>query len=203
MFPLGTVLFPGGLLPLHVFEPRYRAMVADCLAAEHHEFGVVLITRGSEVGGGDTRTDVGTVARIEALSRVDDGRYALLCRGIRRLRVERWLPDDPYPLADVCVLADADLAASSALAEASAALSRVEALLAELGRSIPSPPEEEDRSTGWRDDDPSWAQCRRLLAGPLDRQRLLATDDADTRMALLVTLATDMAEDLVRLLAQG
>ena len=53
MFPLGTVLLPGGVLPLHVFEPRYRKMVTDCVESPDHEFGVVLIERGSEVGGGE------------------------------------------------------------------------------------------------------------------------------------------------------
>ena len=55
MFPLGTVLFPTLILPLHVFEPRYRALVENCLAAPQPEFGVVLIERGSEVGGDDVR----------------------------------------------------------------------------------------------------------------------------------------------------
>ena len=58
MFPLGSVLLPGGVLALHVFEPRYRDMVRACLACDGPvEFGQVLITRGREVGGGD---DVGT-----------------------------------------------------------------------------------------------------------------------------------------------
>ncbi|MEY2464632.1 MAG: ATP-dependent Lon protease, partial [Acidimicrobiaceae bacterium] len=63
MFPLGTVLFPSVFLPLHVFEPRYREMTRHCLDTQR-EFGVVLIERGSEVGGDDVRTQVGTVARI-------------------------------------------------------------------------------------------------------------------------------------------
>jgi uncharacterized protein len=63
MFPLGTVLFPHALLPLHVFEPRYRLMTRRVLAGDG-ELGVVLIERGSEVGGGDTRFGVGTVARV-------------------------------------------------------------------------------------------------------------------------------------------
>ena len=62
MFPLGNVLFPHAQLPLHVFEPRYRALAETCLAGDG-EFGVVLIERGSEVGGGDTRFSIGTVAR--------------------------------------------------------------------------------------------------------------------------------------------
>ena len=59
MFPLGTVLFPHALLPLRVFEPRYRTMTAHVMRGDA-EFGVVLIERGSEVGGGDIRFDVGT-----------------------------------------------------------------------------------------------------------------------------------------------
>ena len=64
MFPLGNVVLPGELLPLNVFEPRYRQLVLDCLAADVPEFGVVLIERGSEVGGGDVRASIGTVTRI-------------------------------------------------------------------------------------------------------------------------------------------
>lgn len=199
MFPLSAVLFPGGLLPLHVFEPRYRAMVADCLAAEPHDFGVVLIARGSEVGGGETRTNVGTVAHIEALSRAEDGRYALLARGTRRLRVLRWLPDDPYPVADVEVLDDSG-APATALEEAAAAVARVEALVSELGHASGDSGRWAAAGGG---EDPVWALCRRLPSGPLDRQRLLATDDAGDRLALLTEMAGDLAEDLVRLLSQG
>ena len=65
------------------------------------EFGVVLIERGSEVGGGDTRFDIGTVARVVRAQELPDGGYALATVGIRRIRVMRWLPDDPYPLAEV------------------------------------------------------------------------------------------------------
>src|ERR1700719_940872 len=105
MFPLGTVLFPHVLLPLHVFEPRYRVMTQRVLAGDG-EFGVVLIERGSEVGGGDTRFDVGTVARIVRAQELPDGGYALATVGIRRIRIARWLPDDPYPLAEVVDLAE-------------------------------------------------------------------------------------------------
>ena len=100
MFPLGTVLFPSAVLPLHVFEPRYQALVRHCLATEP-EFGVVLIERGNEVGGGDVRSAVGTVARIVQLAELDGGRFALVAVGVRRMRVQAWLPDDPYPRADV------------------------------------------------------------------------------------------------------
>jgi hypothetical protein len=100
MFPLGAVLVPSAGLPLHVFEPRYRALVRDCLAGDH-EFGVVLIERGSEVGGEDVRTLVGTVARIVQSRELPDGRWAIAAVGVRRVRVMAWLPDAPYPLAEV------------------------------------------------------------------------------------------------------
>src|SRR5258708_27579797 len=105
MFPLGTVLFPHALLPLHVFEPRYRLMTQRVLRGEG-EFGVVLIERGSEVGGGDTRFGVGTVARIVRAQELPDGGYALATVGLRRIRVTRWLADDPFPRAEVADLGE-------------------------------------------------------------------------------------------------
>ena len=67
MFPLGSVLLPGSVIQLHVFEPRYRVMIQRCVESADHEFGVVLIERGHEVGGGDVRRPVGTVARLLSL----------------------------------------------------------------------------------------------------------------------------------------
>ncbi len=101
MFPLGSVLLPGGALPLHVFEPRYQALVRDCIEAPDHEFGVVLIDRGSEVGGGEARRDVGVVARMVQVAQLADDRFAVVAIGTRRMRVIEWLPDDPYPRAVV------------------------------------------------------------------------------------------------------
>ena len=100
MFPLGSVLLPSMVLPLHVFEPRYRAMVRDCLEGDR-EFGVTLIERGSEVGGGDQRSLVGTLAQIVRAQPFPDGRWALLVAGTERITVTEWLPDDPYPRADI------------------------------------------------------------------------------------------------------
>src|SRR5262245_5535553 len=110
MFPLGSVLLPGAVLPLHVFEPRYRQLVIDCLADDDGdpEFGVALIARGWEVGGGDERTDVGTVARMVRVEALEGGRYAVVSVGTRRIRINAWLPDDPYPVADVEDWPDAD-----------------------------------------------------------------------------------------------
>ena len=102
MFPLQVAMLPGEELPLRVFEPRYSALVSDCLAqADDPAFGVVLIASGREVGGGDTRSDVGALAQIVEVADFGDGRYRLKCTMGERIRVIEWQPDDPYPRAAV------------------------------------------------------------------------------------------------------
>ena len=100
MFPLGSVLFPFLPLQLRVFEERYLMMLSAMLQAEASEFGVVLIERGQEVGGGEHRFPSGTVAQLIELGREDD-HVALVAQGERRFEVERWLPEEPYPRAEV------------------------------------------------------------------------------------------------------
>lgn len=101
MFPLQVAMLPGEELPLWIFEPRYTAMVSDCLAADDPAFGVVLIAAGREVGGGDVRSDVGAMARIVESADLGGGRYRLRCVMAERIRVVEWQPDDPYPRAAV------------------------------------------------------------------------------------------------------
>lgn len=100
LFPLQSVLLPGMPLGLHVFEPRYLQLLDDISAADGR-FGVVMITRGSEVGGADQRADVGTVAELVARAQTDDGRWMVEAVGTERFRVTRWLDDDPYPRAEI------------------------------------------------------------------------------------------------------
>lgn len=100
MFPLGSVLLPHMPLPLRLFEPRYLRMLGDILEDDTATFGVVLIERGQEVGGGDERFAVGTRARILTI----DGGEAFVTLdsvGEERFEVVRWYEDDPYPHADV------------------------------------------------------------------------------------------------------
>jgi uncharacterized protein len=102
MFPLQSALLPDEDLPMQIFEPRYTALVQDCMRDDDPRFGVVLISHGREVGGGDVRCDVGTVARItECVGLAGSGRFVLRCRTGERIRVCEWLPDDPYPRAMV------------------------------------------------------------------------------------------------------
>ena len=195
MFPLGSVLVPGAVLPLHVFEPRYRALVDDCLAGAR-EFGVTLIERGSEVGGGDARTDVGTVAHIVEASRFDDGRWALAAVGTRRIRVERWLPDEPYPRAEVTDWPDVapTEAAIAALDAVRPLLRRVLALATELG--LPTAPATTDL-----DADPLVASYQAVALspfGPADRQELLCAAGPDARLERLASMLADEETFLTR-----
>ena len=89
LFPLSTVLFPGGLLPLRIFEPRYLSMVGHCM--KHGQpFGVVLIKEGSEAGGEATFHDIGTLARIMDFDQLDDGMLSVTCRGEQIFSVEQF-----------------------------------------------------------------------------------------------------------------
>ncbi|MEZ0358692.1 ATP-dependent protease [Mycobacterium sp. ENV421] len=101
MFPLQSALLPGEPLPLRIFEPRYSQLVRDCLEMTDPAFGVVLITRGLEVGGGDVRGDVGALARITEYADHGMGQYQLGTVIGERIRVREWLDDDPYPRADI------------------------------------------------------------------------------------------------------
>ena len=200
MFPLGTVLFPHMVLPLHVFEPRYREMTADCLR-HGQQFGVVLIERGSEVGGGDVRFGVGTAARIVEAARFPDGSWALVCVGTRRLQVCTWLPDDPYPLALVEDKADAglDAAGLDALAVAEREVRRALALASELDEAVA--PANTDL-----DPDPSvatWQLSALAPLGPVDKQRVLEEDDSGARLQLLAGLASEAAAALAYRLSGG
>lgn len=107
LFPLHLVLFPGRPLPLHLFEPRYRQLLADCLEGDRR-FGVVAIKAGREAGGCAEIFDVGTVAEIESVTPLADGRSDILTRGVRRFRVRRLLDGTDYLRAEVALLDDDD-----------------------------------------------------------------------------------------------
>jgi len=108
LFPLEAVLFPGALMPLHIFEPRYRLLIRRCIERQR-PFGIVLIRRGNEVGGGAEPYDVGTEAKIVAESPLPDGRSYIVTRGERRFAVERLIADaEPYLLGQVRYLDEAD-----------------------------------------------------------------------------------------------
>lgn len=196
MFPLGTVLMPGMGLPLQVFEPRYRALMDHCMAGDR-EFGVTLIERGSEVGGGDVRSMVGTVASIIEAERMPDGRWALLAVGSRRIRVTRWLEDDPYPRADVEDWPDEAVEPAhthelhAAYEERVAQYRRTIALATELGHPGQPLVELSDEALVG-----SYQLSTLSPLGPLDRQKLLLCDGPAARLELLGQLLDGMEADL-------
>jgi uncharacterized protein len=100
LFPLNTVLFPGQVLPLHIFEDRYRLMIRRCLA-EDTSFGVVLIKQGHEVGALAEPHLVGTMARIVESSHLPDGTMNILTVGTERFRIRQLLYDQPYLRGEV------------------------------------------------------------------------------------------------------
>lgn len=106
IFPLHTLLLPTLDLGIHVFEPRYRDLVADSLA-NGRTFGVVLMKHGSQIGGPAGSHDVGTLARITGYAELPDGRYLLEVEGAERFRIDRTRGGAAYPSADVTVLPDA------------------------------------------------------------------------------------------------
>jgi len=189
MFPLGSVLVPTMVLPLHVFEPRYRRMMGDCLEGGG-QFGVVLIERGSEVGGGDQRSTVGTIATIVDTAVTADGRWGVLAVGTERLEVVRWLPDDPYPMAEVRPWPDGtsdDAGESSAKPVATAVATAANALrsLLSLAREMGV-----DGLPGELELDPdplqaAWQLVALSPLGPLDRQSLLVSSDPVSRLERL------------------
>jgi len=105
MFPLDSVLLPGMPMPLRIFEERYLKLLGDLVTQENREFGVVLIERGSQVGGGDKRMNIGTIASVTDIG-TSEQFYGLESVGTQRFRVNAWLPDDPYPIADIDFLPD-------------------------------------------------------------------------------------------------
>jgi uncharacterized protein len=204
MFPLGNVVLPGELLPLNVFEPRYRRLVLDCLAADVPEFGVALIERGSEVGGGDVRTSIGSVARIVRVMPLGAGRFEVVAAGIRRINVLEWLPDDPYPRGDVEHWPEAQPADGEALqAEVDRLLLRVDEARV-LAREVAEAQQQRlpRRSTPPLRLSEDLARATYQLAahapiGPVDRHRILAAPTLEARAELLGA-ALDDAEAMLR-----
>lgn len=191
MFPLGSVLFPGMPLQLQIFEERYVRMVEQCLASGSG-FGVVLIERGSEVGGGDVRSNFGTLAVIDDSRKFIDGTWSVAAVGTRRLKIAEWLEDAPYPRAVVSGWDENGPSSDGSLLVQGCA----EQLAAYL-RRISNEGSRVDIDFSRLSDDPSeatWQLCAISPVGPLDRQRLLRCADVGGRLKLLSTLLAEQHE---------
>lgn len=197
MFPLESALLPDEDLPLRIFEPRYTALVRDCLDRPEPRFGVVLIARGREVGGDDGRCDVGTLAEIAAYADAGAGRYTLQCRMGDRIQVLQWLPDDPYPRARVRVWPDEPGPPVTAAAFLDVE-DRVWALFERIAdvRGVELP--DRELLFDYMEDDADLAKLLYALAsrvpmGPADRYAVLSAASAADRLAALLEAVDSVA----------
>jgi Lon protease-like protein len=167
LFPLGTVLFPGGLLPLRIFEQRYLGMAKGCLR-DGAPFGVCLIREGAEVGAPATHEPVGCTARIAQWDMQQLGLLQVVAQGERRFRIlERRLQDDGLARAEVELLPEeSDAPVPERLAACRTLLERI---AAEHGERLFAQP--------WRMDSCAWVAARLAevlqLPGAVKQQLLL------------------------------
>jgi Lon protease-like protein len=198
MFPLESAVLPNADLPLRIFEPRYVALVRHCVDSGD-PFGVVLISRGREVGGGDTRCDVGVLSRITEC--VDHGFdwYSLRCRTGERIRVCEWLTDDPYPRATVKLWPDepGDPVTGAQLLDLE---DRVMALFERIAQARGVQLPDRDVLLGYDEagaDDVGqrlFALASRLPIGSADRYTVLSAPSAADRLAALGEAVDALAE---------
>lgn len=199
MFPLGSVLLPAMPLPLRIFEQRYLKLLGDLVTSEKPEFGVVLIERGKEVGGGEKRMSIGTIASVTEIGTTQEF-LGLESFGSHRFRVNAWLPDDPYPLADVELLPD--LIWDDNLLPAKAHLeTKVRQLLAfvsefgslQFGADIEF---SEDPM------DACWQMAGVLPVGPLDQLDLLSSQSAEELISRTYEIVKTANETLTAMINQ-
>lgn len=200
MFALQSVLLPGSPLPLQVFEPRYLAMLETVIEGDQ-QMGVVLIERGREVGGGDVRCDVATMARVVEARRLADGRLLVMALGDRRIRVRRWLVDDPHPWAETEDWPDEPEPAPAGdpeLVDVLAGLvTEARALAFRLRTGQPAQAEAEAPGPVELGRDLALASYRAAALaplGPLDRFEVLSTAGATERLAVAHRLLVDATE---------
>ena len=171
LFPLGIVMLPSELVPLHIFEERYKVMIGECLDQER-DFGIVWL---SDKG----LRDVGCTAQIEqVLERMDDGRLNILARGARPFRLVERIPDLPYPAGTIELLDDLDSVASDeSVAEAH---SRYADLVERVTDKRPA----DDDLVGLD----AYAMAGTIEFAPTPKQELLEERSEDERIRMLTEL---------------
>jgi uncharacterized protein len=202
LFPLGTVLFPGLVFPVHVFEERYRSLVRHLMAqpeTDPREFGVVAIKRGWEIDGSGALSlyDIGCTAEVRQVTEHEDGRFDLVTVGRRRFEIAKMLDTGtPYLTAEVTYLPEpldhgaADLLVPGVLAMFRRYLTLIRTDAADLAEQLPGDP----------------AVLANLVAATAsltvaDRQRLLAAPDTAQRLRAELSLLGREVGMLSQLLA--
>ena len=198
LFPLNVVLFPGGFLPLHIFEERYKLMIQRCLDGDS-VFGVVLIKSGVEVGGNAEPHSIGTTARIVNVKREEDGRMNILVTGRERFRIDSVLLRQPYVEAVVDALDDDSAEATEAdlIADMRQAVEEQIRLLHGLrGGWVREPKTPEDPV------ELSWLVCTLLQAGNDEKQALLEESSTAARLRAQLPLLRSNAAVLRERIAE-
>ncbi len=185
LFPLHTVLFPGGPLPLRIFEPRYLDMVSRCLKTETG-LGICLIREGSEVGAAPQVCDVGTLSFITYWNKRSDGLLGITVRGAQRIRiVSRHIAPNQLTSADVELIAN----------EPEVSLPKQFAYLADLARRIIDQLEPPYTTMDKRFDDAGWVGARLTELLPLalaTKQEMLELSDPLERLMRLGRLLPEL-----------
>ncbi len=183
LFPLGTVLYPGLLLPLHIFEPRYRQLVRDLLDGPGpRRFGVIAIRKGRETGAGGIHAlyEIGCTATLRRVTEHEDGRFDVVAAGTRRFQLVHLDDSRPYLRGRVDLLAEdiGDQTAARLAAQAVRLAFRayLDALSGRAETHVPSPE---------LPDEPvllSYLVAASMIVDLNDRQVLLAEPDALCRL---------------------
>jgi len=199
LFPLHHVLFPFIPLQLHVFEERYREMIDHCLET-NRPFGVVLIQEGEEVGESATPHNVGCLARILGVQRLDDGRMYLVAAGEQRFRLLDYIEGDkPYLVGQVELLEE-ELASedNESTLETKAASTRV--LFLTYLTILAEKTNLELSEVDLPEDALQLSFCIAAIAefSPLEKQKLLETTDATSRFELEAVLLQAQIEEWKR-----
>jgi Lon protease-like protein len=198
LFPLNVVLFPGMIIPLRIFEPRYRLMIQRCID-EAQPFGIAMIKDGDEVGGPAVPHDVGTLAEISEAKRMPDGQLMIQAVGLRRFRIRRMVEGEPYAQAEVDILDEAETPIDPTLF--SAALKGIHAYvdsLATLTRMSIELPDAELSAIDW-----SFLIAAALQISNDDKQAVLEQDDVEERLKQLVAFLESENQEVVAFLAKS
>lgn len=199
MFPLGAVLMPAMPLSLRIFEERYLKLLGDLMMQDNPEFGVVLIERGAEVGGSDKRLAIGTIASVTNIGTLEQF-YGLEAFGSQRFRVNAWLPDDPYPLADIDFLPDLiwDASLAPARVQLETKVRNLLAFASEFGDLQYGPAFELSEDPM----DACWQLAAMLPVGPLDQFDLLKSESANELISTTTSVVSTLEEALRAMASQ-
>lgn len=197
MFPLGMVVFPFQSVSLCVFEPRYHRLLAD--VEEGQRFGTCLIERGSEVGGHDVRTAVGTVVEILGTHHLTNGQTLIVIEGVECFEIGAWLEDAPYPRALVGERCCDNVVVDTALLRSTE--SAVRALRTLQSEVVADQCLQRDCAM---DDDPAirgWQLCALTPMSILDQFKVLSLSNPNDRLRLVAEICCERYGDYQRMLA--